>query len=89
MLPSQEGSLWGELNKGKKGLLSTLVTLTATTVAFAVTIAVATVIITLIRASNNAVSAQVSREGIFAKSARIYNLGDEVAVLVRVNDRLI
>jgi len=55
--PSQEGSLWGELNKGKKGVLSALVTLTATTVAIAVAVAIATVIVTLIGAGSDAVSA--------------------------------
>jgi hypothetical protein len=88
-LPSQKGFLWGELNKGKKGVLSTLVTLTATTVAVAVAITVATVIVTLIGTGSDAVSAQVPREGVFAKSAGIHNLGDEVAALVRVNDRLV
>jgi hypothetical protein len=56
-LPSQKGSLWGELNKGKKRVPSTLVTLTATTIAVAVAVAVATVIVTIIGAGSNAVSA--------------------------------
>jgi len=82
-LPSQEGSLWGELNEGK-GVLSTLVTLTVTTITIAVAVAVATVIFTLIGAGSDAVSAQVSREGIFAESAGIHNPYDKVTAPVRV-----
>ena len=73
----------------KEGVLSALVTLTATTVIIAIAITIVTVIVTLIGASSNVVSAQVSCKGIFAKSAKIYNLYDKVSASVRVNDCLI
>ena len=70
--------------------LSALVTLAATAVAIAVAAAVATIIIvTPIGAGGDAVSAQVSREGVFSKSAGVHDPYDKVSAPVRVYNRLI
>jgi len=76
------------------GGLSALVTLATTAVAIAVAAAVAAavatiIIVTPIGAGGDAVSGQVSREGVFSKSAGVHDLYDKVSVPVRVYNRLI